>query len=545
MVLSAWISAAYAQKMTVKDSDAHVLMEVNDEGDVGSITLPSGSAPGTPTYKLYNVSGTLWWNGSALGTAGSAGGWTDSDGNVCLTTSGDKVGIGDSSPTNKLDVAGKIGINDIPVIYLPDQTSFQGTLIIGDGGVSLSHSSSTQGWYNTAVGIRALWANTYGYYNTSIGYRTLYSNTTGNDNVAVGLHALYNNSTGVSNTASGSSACFSNTIGYDNTANGFQALYSNIEGDCNTANGYMTLYSNTGSHNTASGYQALYYNAAGGSNSAIGSSALLGNTSGSYNTASGCQALYSNTTASNNTALGFQSLYANTTGEYNTAIGATALGSNTVGHGNTAVGFMANYFNQGGSGNTVIGYSAGQGTSNHNKSGNVFIGYQAGYSETGSNKLYIENSNSSSPLIWGDFTNDRIVINGSSSDNPNSRTLYVNGEAGGDGDWHTDSDGRMKKNVETIPDALEKVLQLRGVNFEWKETEHHEAGLRMGFIAQEAESVIPEVVSSNNDHYSMQYGSITALLVEAVKEQQKTIAEQNVTIQSLMRRIEQLERNIQ
>ncbi|MCP4090197.1 MAG: hypothetical protein GY746_10440 [Gammaproteobacteria bacterium] len=64
-----------------------------------------------------------------------------------------------------------------------------------------------------------------------------------------------------------------------------------------------------------------------------------------------------------------------------------------------------------GSNNTVIGYQAGKGTALHNKYGNVFLGYMAGYSEHGSNKLYIENSNSSTPLIYGDFDTDSVVVN--------------------------------------------------------------------------------------------------------------------------------------
>ena len=43
---------------------------------------------------------------------------------------------------------------------------------------------------------------------------------------------------------------------------------------------------------------------------------------------------------------------------------------------------------------------------------NVFLGYQSGFNETGSNKLYIENTNSSTPLIYGDFTSDSLAING-------------------------------------------------------------------------------------------------------------------------------------
>jgi hypothetical protein len=85
---------------------------------------------------------------------------------------------------------------------------------------------------------------------------------------------------------------------------------------------------------------------------------------------------------------------------------------------------MTNYYNTTGSNNTMIGYEAGAGSSSHSKSGNVFIGYQAGYNETGSNKLYIENSDGSSPLIGGDFSADEIYLNGDvgiGTTSPNSK----------------------------------------------------------------------------------------------------------------------------
>ena len=66
-------------------------------------------------------------------------------------------------------------------------------------------------------------------------------------------------------------------------------------------------------------------------------------------------------------------------------------------------------------------------------------------------------------------------------------------------------------------------MKLRGVNFEWNETKNHEEGLQMGFIAQEAIEVIPEVVDKKGEYYSMEYAPINALLVEAIKEQQKQI----------------------
>ena len=71
-----------AQQMVVEDLDANILMEVNDEGTVGSITLPQGTTPATTSDKLYNVGGVLQWNGSALIPS-----QTGQDGKV-LTTNG-------------------------------------------------------------------------------------------------------------------------------------------------------------------------------------------------------------------------------------------------------------------------------------------------------------------------------------------------------------------------------------------------------------------------------------------------------------------------
>jgi len=57
--------------------------------------------------------------------------------------------------------------------------------------------------------------------------------------------------------------------------------------------------------------------------------------------------------------------------------------------------------------------------------------------------------------------------------------------------------------------------------------------MQMGFIGQEAYDVVPEVVIFRNDRFSMQYAPITALLVEAVKEQQAVIEKQQEEINKL------------
>jgi len=244
-----------------------------------------------------------------------------------------------------------------------------------------------------------------------------------------------------------------------------------------------------------------------------------------------------NTNGSNNMAMGMQSLYSNTGGNDNTAIGYQSLYYNTTGTGNLALGTGAGLFNQQGNDNVFIGVDAGLGSALHDKSnnvmigfgagatnegdGNVFLGYNAGEDEAGSNRLYIDNSNTPSPLIFGEFDNNQVIINGNSGSNSNDRTLFVNGSIGATSAFNNDSDRKLKTNIQTIANALDKVLQMRGVTYEWKDS--REPGDRMGFIAQEVEPILPQVVDNNNDHYTMQYAPITAVLIEAIKEQQQQI----------------------
>lgn len=82
MIFLFCMSFCFAQKMVVEDQDANVLMEVNDEGDVGSISLPQGATPAEVADKLYNENGVLQWNGSALipPQAGNSGKVLSTDG---------------------------------------------------------------------------------------------------------------------------------------------------------------------------------------------------------------------------------------------------------------------------------------------------------------------------------------------------------------------------------------------------------------------------------------------------------------------------------
>ena len=83
------------------------------------------------------------------------------------------------------------------------------------------------------------------------------------------------------------------------------------------------------------------------------------------------------------------------------------------------------------------------------------------------------------------------------------------------------SDSRLKTAVTTIPSALDKILSLRGVTFEWKQEEFPERnfadGTQIGLIAQEVEEVFPELVSQG-EYKAVSYASLVSPLIEAVKE---------------------------
>jgi hypothetical protein len=105
--------------------------------------------------------------------------------------------------------------------------------------------------------------------------------------------------------------------------------------------------------------------------------------------------------------------------------------------------------------------------------------------------------------------------------------LEVSGKVKSNGINET-SDQRLKKNILGIDNALSKVVQMRGVTYDWKTEEFPEKnfskGLQYGLIAQELEAIVPELVSTDNEGWkSVEYSHIVPLLIEAIKEQQKTI----------------------
>jgi len=177
------------------------------------------------------------------------------------------------------------------------------------------------------------------------------------------------------------------------------------------------------------GYSAgLNNNTNASGNTGIGHFALSGNTTGIWNTAVGRGSLLSSTIGTHNTAIGGVGLQSNINGNANTSVGYGSLLENISGNENAALGMYALKSNKGNF-NTALGYESGYNMSNG--SSNVFLGYKAGYNETGSNKLYIANSSTNPPLIYGDFST-RTVSLGTITPNT-SVPLYVYGFGSNDG----------------------------------------------------------------------------------------------------------------
>jgi hypothetical protein len=99
----------------------------------------------------------------------------------------------------------------------------------------------------------------------------------------------------------------------------------------------------------------------------------------------------------------------------------------------------------------------------------------------------------------------------------------------------TTSDIKLKKNIKPLENSLEKVLQLRGVEYDRIDYERHQIGM----IAQEVEQIIPDLVQEDSEGTKvLHYQNLTAVLVEAIKEQQEQINALKQTVQELSTKLE-------
>ena len=218
-----------------------------------------------------------------------------------------------------------------------------------------------------------------------------------------------------SNVVLGDEALTSITSAKDDAALGSRALAALSEGEDDIAVGPLSLTNLTGkaSKDIAVGISAMQETTSGESNIALGNTALFSDTSGSENVAVGNIAEFKNTTGRRNTAVGREALAEGTTAEKNTGVGFNALGEDQTGNENTAVGVNSldspSVPHASISHHTAVGFNAGTKTEG---SGDVYLGWEAGAKYTGSNELYVANSQTATPLIFGNFETKTATING-------------------------------------------------------------------------------------------------------------------------------------
>ena len=149
-------------------------------------------------------------------------------------------------------------------------------------------------------------------------------------------------------------------------------------------------------------------------------------------------------------------------------------------------------------------------------------------------------SGSAIASVQTDSDADKIGIGFYTSDgSASSQTMDIRGLLDHVGNFHVDadvvaysstvSDKRLKENIETIPNALDKVMQLRGVEFDWNKG-NRKGQKDLGLIAQEVEKVLPEIVREkkmafidNETYKTVDYDKVVGVLIEAIKEQQEEI----------------------
>jgi len=117
------------------------------------------------------------------------------------------------------------------------------------------------------------------------------------------------------------------------------------------------------------------------------------------------------------------------------------------------------------------------------------------------------------------------------------------------GEYFSTSDARMKKDIETAPDVLDKVLQLDVKKYHFLKNKPDDKK-HYGMIAQEVEKIFPEVVShrenngSDKDYYAMNYSAFGVLAIKAIQEQQQKIQEQQQKIKEQEQTAQQQQQKI-
>lgn len=426
---------------------------------------------GSAWDKIAPSSGGI--SGSGLATriaAWTASGTLGYDVNMVLDTVNNRMGVNTAAPGRTLDVDGEARIRDLTtttptVLVAADANGVFSSATVGTG-LSLSGGtlSSTATGTVTGTGLAnklTIWNSS-----TNAGYALPFSVDTTNRRLSLGTASqvgqlAFTDTTSTRALITLDGVRYIHTIGQGTISEGSQfwgyqagpanpvsssfrsnfgfgyqagaALVSGAEYNMFIGNSTGRLYAGTDDFMTIIGNNAfqsatsgcanctvigrgsmINATAPGNENTSVGAGTIAASGfTGGFNTVMGRGAMSSNslTSADFNVAIGRTSMSALTTGDNNTSLGAGSGGQLTTGGNNVLIGYNAANGNQTGDQNVIIGRGRDAADMGTDVDNSVMIGYQAGSAETGDNKLYIDNSSTSTPLIGGDFSSNFIGIN--------------------------------------------------------------------------------------------------------------------------------------
>lgn len=379
-----------------------------------------------------------------------------------------------------------------------------------------------------------------------------------------------NKVTGVNNSFFGYNSGHLNEVGYENTFVGSESGYSNVDGYANTFVGYQSGYSTNAptSHdpygNSFFGHQSGFSNTTGQGNVFLGKSAGYGNQTGVFNVAIGLRAGESLTSGARNVAIGGEAGNSmlstaadnvligynsgnSTDGQRNCYIGRDVT---SVGDYNVVIGGMGTSSGTGTVRGIVAigsGSSVGRISTSSNVNGSMAIGYNA-FSYGLDNSAAIGSSASvytantmalggvGATIGSGGNTALTVVINKTARTTGQNYRLEIDGDAfQSTGTLWTTSDIRLKKDIKDFNNALNIIERLHPVSYKYKDDLGTAAPKeeQIGFIAQELEEVLPEMVRTHEGgSKAVNYQNLFGVLTQGIKEQQQQIVENKESVEN-------------
>ena len=422
---------------------------------------------------------------------------------------------------------------------------------------------------NTAVGYQAQNATATLGSTTAVGYQAAYSNTGAEGLTYIGRWAGYSTTTGSNNTSVGVNSLFSNTTGANNVANGHSALFSNTTASNNTAVGYQAGYAQTTADgNALFGYQAGTGLTTGNLNSFFGAAAGGAITTGTKNTIvgryNGNQGGLNITTASNYIVLSdgdgnprgiFDSsgnLMVGVTsalGKFSVLQGSSSNGDTVVLKASTAsaagsqpgVKFLSNA--DANLAQVFADVNSGALITNVNGSERARIKSAGEIASASAGSFGIRTAvTAGAGTTTGIFVGARSATAGDTGSGTDTFIVWSNGNVvNTNNSYGAISDVKLKENIVDATPKLEKLNQVRVVNYNFIGDQQKQ----LGVVAQELEQIFPGMIDESPDKdvdgndlgtvtKSVKYSVFVPMLIKALQEQQ-------AIIQSLTARITALE----